>query len=357
MFDSSAVGRARFGAHRDWMFLARFAGCLMLVSQALMSTATGETVETPTPYGKVSLPYPLHQVPGLPVYYLLGLSGVPSAENEGHTSNAGFVVTSDGVVVYDAGGTPAVGYMLLKRIREVTEQPVRIVIAGHYHADHVYGLQAFKEHTQAVIWAQERASDYIGGADVGTAGEDSQRRLEQRREALWPWVDQDTYVVAPDRTFAGEHEFKLGGLTFELKYMGAGHSPSDIILIVRELGVVFSGDLIFKGRVPFLDSPETDTEAWLEGLDYLAGLDPAPSFIVPGHGGLSDDPARAITLTKRYIQAMREAMADAVDNFVPFNEAYAATDWSEFAALPAFEASNRGNAYRVYLEMEAESLR
>ena len=48
-------------------------------------------------------------------------------------------------------------------------------------------------------------------------------------------------------------------------------------------------------------------------------------------------------------------MRKAVQNFVPFDEAYAATDWSRYKDLPAFDASNRGNAYRIYLEMEAES--
>ena len=50
------------------------------------------------------------------------------------------------------------------------------------------------------------------------------------------------------------------------------------------------------------------------------------------------------------IQAMREA----ADDFVAFDEAYAATDWSAWRELPAFEASNRGNAFRIYLELEPE---
>ena len=48
---------------------------------------------------------------------------------------------------------------------------------------------------------------------------------------------------------------------------------------------------------------------------------------------------------------MRQAAAD----FVPFDQAYQATDWSAYENMPAFEASNRGNAYRIYLEMEAAS--
>jgi hypothetical protein len=49
-------------------------------------------------------------------------------------------------------------------------------------------------------------------------------------------------------------------------------------------------------------------------------------------------------------------MGDAVADFVPFDEAYASADWSEFEHLPAFAEANRRNAYQVYLSMEAESL-
>ena len=49
-------------------------------------------------------------------------------------------------------------------------------------------------------------------------------------------------------------------------------------------------------------------------------------------------------------------MGDAVSDFIPFSEAYDATDWSEFEDLPAFTEANRRNAYQVYLSMEAEEL-
>ena len=134
----------------------------------------------PTPYGPSSLPLELQQIPGTPVYYLVGRSGVPDTENEGHTSNAGFVVTDGGVVVFDALGTPALGYRLLQRIREVTAQPIERIIVSHYHADHIYGLQAFKEHADAPpVWAQTLALGYVGGT-AATQGEDAQRRLAQR---------------------------------------------------------------------------------------------------------------------------------------------------------------------------------
>jgi hypothetical protein len=107
--------------------------------------------------------------------------------------------------------------------------------------------------------------------------------------------------------------------------------------------------------VPFLDSPETDIDRWLQGLDYLYNLQPQPRFVIPGHGAPSEDLRASVALTRDYIKYIRTAMRKAVEDFVPFDEAYKATDWSRYENLPAFDASNRGNAYRIYLEMEAES--
>ena len=57
------------------------------------------------------------------------------------------------------------------------------------------------------------------------------------------------------------------------------------------------------------------------------------------------------------VEYLRREMRAAVEDFVPFDEAYSSVDWSAYADMPAFEASNRGNAYRIYLEMEAEQFK
>ncbi|MFP5410569.1 MAG: MBL fold metallo-hydrolase [Gammaproteobacteria bacterium] len=310
-----------------------------------------------TPYSAVSLPFEALRVPGTPVYYIEGLSGVPDSVNEGHTSNAGFVVTPAGVVVFDALGTPALGYRMLQRIREVTDQPIKYVVVSHYHADHIYGLQAFKQHGGSpVVLAQRGTLGYAGGTK-DNQGEDAARRLEQRRQALFPWVDEKTYIVAPDEVFDQAYRFELGGVEFEIRHLGPAHAPGDSIMLVKPYGVLFGGDVLYGGRVPFLDSPETDVDRWLAGLDYIAGLKGQVRYIVPGHGALSADASQVVEATRDYILYVRAAMAAAARDFVPFDEAYRATDWSRYDKLPAFEASNRGNAYRIYLEEEARLLR
>lgn len=128
-------------------------------------------------------------------------------------------------------------------------------------------------------------------------------------------------------------------------------------MLVKNYGVLFSGDVIYGGRVPFLDSPETDTQRWLAGLDTIAALKGQVRYVIPGHGLMSDDAQQVVQATRDYIVFVRTAMADAVRDLVPFDQAYQDTDWSRYAKLPAFDASNRGNAYRIYLEEEARSLR
>lgn len=307
-----------------------------------------------TPYGDVSLPLELQQVPDAPVYYLIGESGVPGANNEGHTSNAGFVITDEGVVVYDALGTPALGYRLIQQIREVTDKPIRKVIIGHYHADHIYGLQAFKQYGgKPKVIAQHKALGYLGGnrASQGEAGE---RRLQQRRDVLFPWVDENTFLVAPDKTFESKYTFIMGGLTFEVRHIGPAHAPGDSVMLVKELGVLFSGDVIYKGRIPFLDSPEINVRNWLKGLEYLTKITPAPRFIIPGHGEAEADVARSLAFTKGYLEYVINAMKKALRKQSSFDEAYKNTDWSKYENMPAFKASNRGNAYRIFLELEPD---
>ncbi len=263
------------------------------------------------------------------VYYVQGATGVASAANEGYNSNAGFVVTSDGVVVVDVLGTPALGNALLGAIRKVTARPVRRVILTHYHADHFYGLGPFKE-AGAEVWAHRAALEYL---DSGEA----ERRRAQRAQDLFPWVDESMPIVRADRWLDEHTAFTLGGIDFEIDHLGPAHSPEDVIVVLPKDRVIFGGDILVAGRIPFVGA--ADSRQWLARIDRLLEL--KPRVIVTGHGEASRDPARDLT---------------AVEDFVPFDEAYAKVDWGRFAKLPAFDAANRVNAYGTYLLMERELL-
>ena len=295
----------------------------------------------------------VQRVPGTDAYVTIGHYAVPDQGNEGHTSNAGFVVTGDGVVVFDALGTPSLGWALLQHIKALTDQPVRFVVASHYHADHIYGLQAFRDHTDAVVLAQDNAARYATGNSE--ADEAAGPRLAQRRAALGPWVNEDTRIVEPGRTFAQETAFTLGGKRFRCVFAGPAHSLSDCMMLVEPDGVLFAGDIVQSRRIPFMASAAVDTGNWLRGLDEVGTM--APRWVLPGHGPLSAGAAEAIGFTRTYIDYVRTAMANAVADWTEFDTAYAAVDWSRYEGMPAFRASNRGNAYRIYLEAQAALLK
>ena len=278
-------------------------------------------------------------------WFFEGEAGMASVANRGFMSNAGFVVTSDGVVVFDALGTPALGRAMVAAIAKVTPQPIRRVVVSHYHADHVYGLQSLKA-AGAEIWAYRKAEAYLGSPQ-------SAERLAQRRTDLFPWVDENTRVVPPDLCLDGDTSFRMGGLTFRLVYSEGAHSPEDLMMYVEEDRLLFAGDLIFAGRVPYVGN--ADSAGWLKAMDKMIALRPA--VVIPGHGPASRDVERDLALTRDYLAYLRETMGRAVSDLTPFDDAYAKTDWSRFSALPAFEQANRINAYGTYLLMEQELLR
>lgn len=277
-------------------------------------------------------------------WYVQGLAGVASAANHGFNSNAGFVVTPEGVVVIDALGTVPLGKALLEAIRSVTDKPVRRVIVTHYHADHFYGLAPFKA-AGAEIWAHREARGYL---DSGEGAE----RLAQRRRDLAPWVDATTALVGPDRLLEGDATFALGGLNFDLIFMGPAHAPDDLVVAVREDQVLYSGDILFSGRVPFVGT--ADSRRWLATMDRLLKLQ--PKVMVPGHGAASRKPVDDLVFTRDYLRYLRTTMGKAAEEMLPFDEAYPQTDWSRYAKVPAFDAANRINAYGTYLLMERELL-
>ena len=278
-------------------------------------------------------------------WFFQGQVGMASRQNQGYMSNAGFVVTNDGVVVFDALGTPALGRAMVAAIRKVTRQPIRRVVVSHYHADHIYGLQEFKA-VGVEIWAHRKGQHYL------TSGQATDR-LVQRRADLSPWVDEKTRVIPPDLWIDGDTSFRQGGLTFRLVYSEGAHAPEDLMMYVEEDRLLFAGDLIFAGRVPFVGN--ADSAGWLKAMDKMIALRPA--IVIPGHGPASHDVARDLALTRDYLRYLRTAMAVAVADLTPFDDAYAKTDWKQFHGLPAFEQANRINAYGTYLLLEQEALR
>ena len=296
------------------------------------------------PQGMAEVSVPMRAIKvGSHSYYVQGLPGAASSANQGFMSNAGFVVTRDGVVVFDALASPPLAKKLVGVIRSITKQPIRRVIVSHYHADHYYGLQVFKA-LGAEIWAHR--------AGQGTTRtKDAAERFAQRKEALFPWVDEQTQLLEADRYLEGDQDFTMGGVHFALRHVGPAHSREDMVMFVREDGVLYAGDLVFLGRIPFVG--DADSKAWIAALDRLIAM--KPRVLVPGHGSLTRTPKVDLVFTRDYLKYLRSQLSPYARNLVPFEQAYDSVDWSRYRKMPAFNEANRANAYNQYLRLETEA--
>jgi glyoxylase-like metal-dependent hydrolase (beta-lactamase superfamily II) len=307
------------------MFKRWMAGCAVLVA-ALPTMA------------QALRPQPQQVAPG--VYMVQGVSALGSSANRNFISNAAFVVTPEGVLVVDALGSPVLARELLAEIRRITSAPVRYVVLTHYHADHIYGLQVFKE-AGATILAHHDAQWYLNS-------ETAALRLQASREEMAPAIDLETRLVPADRWIDKPLTLTLGGTEFVLQPVGPAHTPEDMVVWMPQRKLMFAGDLVFRGRVPFVG--QADSGRWIQALDTLLAFD--AKLIIPGHGPATTSARADLQLTRDYLAYLRKTMGEAAQNMDPFEEAYARTDWSRFDKLPLFNAANRMNAYNTYLLME-----
>jgi glyoxylase-like metal-dependent hydrolase (beta-lactamase superfamily II) len=294
---------------------------------------------------QVSAPKPLMQakqvVPN--VYYVQGVSELGSSANQNFISNAGFVVTPAGVVVIDALGSPELARRMLAEIANVTNKPIHTVVLTHYHADHIYGLQVFKD-LGAHIVAHGAAREYL-------TSDTARLRLESSRQELWPWVDEKTRLVPADEWLAGPNVLTVGGVRFDIQPVGPSHTAEDLVVYLPQQKVLFSGDLVFRNRIPFVG--QADSRHWIVAMESLLKFD--SRWVVPGHGPISNDAKADMNLTRDYLIYLRETMGRAAKDMEPFESAYASTDWSKFEKMPLFKSANRMNAYNTYLLMEQEA--
>ena len=275
-------------------------------------------------------------------YFIQGYPEMGSSANQNFISNAGFVVTPAGVVVVDALGSPTLAQKLIAEIKVITSQKIVAVVVSHYHADHVYGLQEFKK-IGATIYAQGEGRNYL-------SSETAKQRLIASRVDFAPWVNANTKLISADVWIDQKLKLTIGGVDFLISRVGPAHAPEDLMVYVPSEKVLFAGDLVFRGRIPFVGS--ADSKGWLLALDEIEKLN--PTIVIPGHGAYSSKTAEDIAFTRAYLKYLRESMSSAALNMEPFDEAYKNADWSEYEGMPLFRAANRMNAYNVYLSIQAE---
>ena len=187
--------------------------------------------------------------------------------------NSGIVIGDDAVMVIDTQATPAMAQDVIRRIREVTDKPIKYVVLSHYHAVRVLGAAAYEpEH----IIASQDTRDLINERGEQDKASEIGRfpRLFQNVESVPPGM------TWPTMTFTGRMTLWLGKLEVQLIQLGRGHTKGDTVVWLPQDKVLFSGDLVEFDATPY--AGDAYFQDWPQTLDHIAAL--KPEKLVPGRG-------------------------------------------------------------------------
>jgi len=186
--------------------------------------------------------------------------------------NTGIIVGDNAVLVADTQATPVMAQEVIRRIRQVTDKPIRYVVLTHYHAVRVLGASAYSaEH----IIASEDTRDLIV-----ERGEADMKSEIERFPRLFQAVESVPGLTWPTLTFRGEMTLWLGTLEVKLMQLGRGHTKGDTVVWLPSERIMLSGDLVEYGATPY--AGDAYFEDWPKTLDAIAALEPRK--LVPGRG-------------------------------------------------------------------------
>lgn len=196
--------------------------------------------------------------------------------------NTGVIIGDDAVMVLDTQATPVMAQDVIRRIREVTDKPIKYVLMTHYHAVRVLDASAYlAEGAQHIIASQDTRDLIVERGEQDKASEIGRfPRLFRNVESVPPGL------TWPTITFTGKMTLWLGSLEVQLLQLGRGHTNGDTVAWLPQQKILFSGDLVEFDATPY--AGDAYFKDWPQTLDNLAAL--KPEKLVPGRGAALTTP-------------------------------------------------------------------
>jgi len=194
--------------------------------------------------------------------------------------NTGIVIGDDAAMVIDTQATPVMAQDVIRRIRQVTDKPIRYVVLSHYHAVRVLGASGYApEH----VIASRDTYDLI----VERGEQDMKSEIE-RFPRLFQAVESVPGLTWPTLVFEKRLTLMLGKLRVEIMQLGRGHTKGDTVVWLPDDRILFSGDLVEFDATPY--TGDAYLADWPATLDAIAAL--KPDKLVPGRGAALMNPAQ-----------------------------------------------------------------
>lgn len=193
--------------------------------------------------------------------------------------NTGIIIGDDAVMVIDTQATPVMAQDVIRRIREVTDKPIKYVLLSHYHAVRVLGATAYEP--EQIIASQDTYDLIVERGEFDKASEIGRfPRLFQNVESVpagltWPTI-----------TFTGKMTIWLGSVEVQILQLGRGHTKGDTVAWLPKEKILFSGDLVEFDATPY--AGDAYFQDWPQTLDNIAALN--PEKLVPGRGAALQTP-------------------------------------------------------------------
>ncbi len=188
-------------------------------------------------------------------------------------NNPGIVLTSEGVVVIDPGGTVQSGEMVLRVIKKLIDEPVVAVFNTHVHGDHWLGNQAIRNAYPTVpIYAHANTIQRIAN---GSGDEWVKLMLDSTKGK-----SAGTRVVSADNIIKNADKIIIGDTSFDIMHYGIAHTDTDIMIAVNGNEALFTGDNLFNGRLA--RTAEGHIKRTIEACEKAVEI--KPGIIIPGHG-------------------------------------------------------------------------
>ena len=242
------------------------------------------------------------------------------ARYEWFDANVTVIGGDRGLLVVDTHGSTAAGRTVVDDVRRLGAREVVGVVNTHWHFDHTFGNEAFRE-----VWPEVPVTAHEDAADeLSRRGEEIHRRYADAPDD--PHSDDvvATTVVVPDDTFSSAKVLDLGDRAVELVHPGRGHTAGDLVVRVPDADVVLAGDQVEESAPPMYGSDCFPLE-WPHSLDTVLGLLTTGTVVVPGHGAPVD--RGFVEQQRNDVGLVAQSVRDLAGRGVPVEQALGAGEW------------------------------
>ena len=254
-------------------------------------------------------------------------------------ANIGFIVGNNCIAVIDTGGSVAIGQQLLLSIREISKLPICYVINTHVHFDHILGNLAFSQESPR----------FVGHAQLTDAVEQNRDFFLQQFNADLGATPNRNSIIGPDLTVDKTMDLDLGDRTITLKAYPAAHSHTDLTVFDQQTKTLWTGDLVFRERIPSLDGK---LKGWLAVLETLQNE--AVDLAIPGHGTTSDDWPQTYAAEEAYLTMLLNDTRKAINKGQFLEEAVDNIGKEKKREWLLHEQHHSRNVTKAFTELEWE---